>query len=546
MSASDKKQLRKELQNEMLTARQREEQAEAKKLKAYTVTFIAIMVAVFVIAIGSLIFNGVESSGVYQRNTIAATVNGEELNAVELNYYYSDAVSELYAQAYEQYSYYYELFFDAMGLDVTKPLNEQNNPETNDTWANYFVNAGLDNAKRDYTLEKLAKENNFELTGEALDALNTQLTNMDSNAKLNGFSSADNYLRAVYGVGSDMESYKTYLTRMALADAYYQDHYDALTYDEAKIEEHAKDKVNNYNAYDYSYVYVSYTDFLNDAEEDEEGTTTYTEEQKSAARAEAKKMADRLYALGNLDDIRDEVGKIEEVDLEINDYTNDLHTSINKPIAEWLAGADRKAGDVALLENTSVAEEGEEPTVNGYYVVCFTKRNDNTAKMSNVRHLLVQFEGGKEDEISGEMVYTTEEKEAAKAEAEALLQQWKDGAATEESFAELVKEKTDDTGSKETGGLYEDINPGSQYVPNFLSWSINPARQAGDVEIVETEYGYHIMYFTGYSEQSYRDSLITEELKAADMETWYDGIMETATASALDLSKTKLDLVISG
>lgn len=546
MSASDKKQLRKELELEMLTVRQREEQAEAKKLRTYTITFIAIMVAVVVLAIGSLVVNGINSSGILQKNTVAATVNGQELNAVEMNYYYSDAVNEMYQKAYEQYTSYYELYFESMGLDISKPLDQQNNPETGDTWANFFVNAALDNAKHDYTFAKLAEESGFVLPEEAQTNLDNQINNLELNAQLSGYAGADSYLKLVYGTGSDAESYKAYLTRTALADAYYQDHADALTYDKAVIDEFAKDKVNNYNSYDYSYVYLSYSSFQEGGQKDENGNTTYTDEQKAAARAEAKKVADELYALGNLDDIRDKVNEIEGSEIVVNDMTNQLHSNISQLLADWLADPERKAGEIGLLENASAAAEGEEAVVNGYYVICFTKKNDNTAKMSNVRHLLVQFEGGEEDEVSGEMNYSTEEKEAAKAEADKLLQQWKDGDATEESFIALVKENTDDEASAEDGGLYEDINPSSQYVPNFLAWAIDPVRKAGDAEVVETEYGYHVMYFTGYSELSYRDQMITDELKAKDIEAWQEECLKSATASTGDLKYTSLDMVISG
>lgn len=546
MSASNKKQLRKEQETEMLTARQREEQAEAKKLKAYTITFIAIMAVVVVLAIGSLVMGGVNSSGILQKNTVAATVNGQELNAIELNYYYNDAVNEMYQNAYQQYTSYYELYFEAMGLDISKPLDQQTNPQTGDTWANFFLNAALDNAKYDYTFAKLAQENNFTLSEDAQADVDSQLTNLELNAQLSGYAGADSYLKLVYGAGSDAESYKAYLTRTALADAYFQDHYDSLTYDKTTIDEFAKDKVNDYNTYDYSYVYLSYTSFQEGGQEDADGNTTYTEEEKNAARAEAKKVADELYALGNLDDIRDKVNEIEGSEIVVSDLENQLHTNINQILANWLADPERKAGEIGLLENTSTAEEGEEAVVNGYYVICFTKKNDNTAKMSNVRHLLVQFEGGVEDEESGEMNYTTAEMEAAKTDAEALLNQWKDGAATEESFIELVKENTDDTASAEDGGLYENIHAGSEYVANFLAWAIDPERKEGDTGIVETEYGYHIMYFTGYSELSYRDQMITDEMKTADIEAWQDECLENATASTGNLKYTALDLVISG
>lgn len=546
MSASNKKQLRKEQELEMLTAKQKQEQAEAKKLKTYTITFVAIMIAVAIIAIGSLVNTGIKSSGVIEKNTIAATVNGQDLNSVEMSYYFNDAISDLYETAYNQYSSYYELYFEAMGLDMSKPLNEQTNPETGKTWADFFVDAALENAKYDYTFAKLAEDNGFTMSEEDQTALNNQVNNLSTNAILYGYSSAESYLKLVYGAGSDMDSYKAYLTRTALAEAYAQNHLDSLTYDQTKLDAVAAEKPNDYTSYDYSYVYLSYSSFKKNGTTDENGNTTYTDEQKDAARAEAKKTAEELYALGNLDDIRDKVKEIEAAEITVTDLTNQLHTNISTVLADWLADPARTEGEIGLIENATTPAEGEEAVVNGYYVLCFTKKNDNTAKMSNVRHLLVQYEGGTEDELTGEMNYTTEEMETAKAEAEKLLKQWQDGEATEESFIELVAAHTDDTGSAENGGLYENINPSSQYVANFLSWSINPERKVGDVELVQTEYGYHIMYFSGYSELSYRDTLITNELKTADQNAWSEAAMETATATIGNTSKLQLDLVIQG
>ena len=115
--------------------------------------------------------------------------------------------------------------------------------------------------------------------------------------------------------------------------------------------------------------------------------------------------------------------------------------------------------------------------------------------MSNVRHILISPEGGTTNEETGETTYSDDEWNEAKEKAEKLLQQWKDGEATEESFAELVEDNTADTGSATTGGLYEDITPNSSYVEEFLAWAVDVSRKAGDTGIVKTQFGYHIMYF---------------------------------------------------
>ena len=129
-------------------------------------------------------------------------------------------------------------------------------------------------------------------------------------------------------------------------------------------------------------------------------------------------------------------------------------------------------------------------------------------KYVDVRHILLIPTESEIDE-NGNTVYT----EAAWAECEAvalaLLEEWKAGDATEESFAALAAEKTEDPGSKNTGGLYEDVYVG-QMVPEFEEWCFDESRRIGDTGLVRTSYGYHIMYFVGdeyawisYAEQDY-------------------------------------------
>ena len=85
MSASNKKKLRKEQATDVLSTRQLQEQAEAKKLKAYTISFLAAMIVVVCVAVGILGVRAVNNSGIIQKNTIAAHVGDRDLNSVELS-----------------------------------------------------------------------------------------------------------------------------------------------------------------------------------------------------------------------------------------------------------------------------------------------------------------------------------------------------------------------------------------------------------------------------------------------------------------------------
>ena len=552
MSASDKKKLRKEQVADFLSEKQKQEQAEAKKLRIYTTTFITAMILVVCIVIGVLGVRAVNQSGVFQKNTIAATIGDRELNSVELGYYYNDAINEYYNEWYQQYTTYTDTYLQMMGLDTTKPMDKQIfDEESGMTWAEYFVETAVANAKSDFAMYDKAMEEGFKLPEEEQTSLDNSINNIGTYAQLYGYSNAKQYLAAMYGYGADEESYAEYVTRSAVATAYYNAHNEGLTYDDAAIREYEKDNANKFNSYTYDYSYLSYTDFREGGTEDENGNTTYTEEENEAGRAALKAAAEELATATSLEDLK---AKVEEVkvndssDLAVNSEKNQLHTLVSAaPLADWLAAEDRKEGDIAAIPNTSTTkdDDGNEKTVtNGYYVAIFQSKVDNTEKMSDVRHLLVKFEGGTEDEETGEMIYTDEEKAATKAKADEFLKQWQDGDKTEESFIELVKKNSDDT-SAEDGGLFEDINPDSQYVPEFLNWSISSDRQVGDCEVIETEFGYHVMYYVGESELTYRDYMITNEMRTADQEKWYQGLLDAVTTSVGDTSKMRLDITLS-
>lgn len=551
MSASDKKKLRKEQVSAILSEKQIQAQKEAKQLKIYTWTFVIVMIAIVAITVSALAVRAVNNSGILLKNTIAASIGDKEMNTVELNYYYNDAINEFYNSFYEQYNTSADAYLESMGLNVKEPLDEQYfDEEAKQTWADYFVEAAINNAKSDYTFYDMAVADNFQLPEEDQAELDNTIEHMGTYATIYGYSNTSQYMRAMYGSGANVDSYREYCERKAIAAAYIHEHEHSLKYEDAEIREFEKDNINKYNSYTYQSAYLSYTDFREGGKEDEKGNKTYTEEENDAGRNLMKLAAEQLATCKTLDELKEMLPTIkvnEDSQLAINEYKNQLHSDVSAEVANWLAADERKEGDIAAIANTATSTdaEGNETTINnGYYVVYFVSKNDNAEPMSNVRHLLVKFEGGEVDEESNEAVYSEEEKVAAKKKADEYLKTWKEGKADEESFIELVKQYSDDT-SAEDGGLFENINPHSQYVPNFLNWSISPDRKKGDAEVIETEFGYHVMYYVGDTELTYRDYMITNELSAKDQQEWYESVLEPVTATTMDTSKMRLDMVLS-
>ncbi len=542
MSASSKKKLRKEQNAALLTEKQQKAQAEAKKMKITTIVFVAVILAIVVTFAAVLSVNAIKNSGIAQKSTVAATINGEELNSVEFNYYYNDTLNNSYSQWHNSYGESMAAYLGLMGLDMTLPLDEQKytlDGESEQTWADYFVESALDKAKSDYALYNAAVAAGHEMTESEQNELDNALLNATFYAQLYGYSNMNQYLRAMYGPGANEKSYTEYCRRNALATSYYNAYNTALSYDEADIEAYAADKATDYNSYDYAYYYVNASKFLKDGTKDAEGNTTYTDEQHAAAREEAKAAAESLLTATNEEELNKAITALSinaGTTANATTSTNSKGSTISGIYSDWLTDSSRKAGDISMFAYESVSTDAdghEHSTVNGYYVVMFLDMNDNVRPMGNVRHLLVAFTGGTKDE-NNQTVYTAKEKEAAKTEAEGHLKTWLDGEATEESFIELVKQHSDDT-TAATGGLFEDINPASSYVTNFLNWSIDETRKTGDTAVIETEYGYHVMYYVGNSELSYRDYMISGDMRSEDLLEWYNGMVDTTDAAVVDL-----------
>ncbi|MGD9489664.1 MAG: peptidylprolyl isomerase [Calditrichaceae bacterium] len=136
--------------------------------------------------------------------------------------------------------------------------------------------------------------------------------------------------------------------------------------------------------------------------------------------------------------------------------------------------------DTKLADETNVTEEEIKEVYN----------QDQTA---SVRHILLSTQG-KNDSLKQE-VYK---------KMEGILARAKKG----EDFAKLAKTYTEDPGSKENGGLYEDFGRGAMVPPFDKAAFSVPVGEISD--IVETQYGYHILQIVNRK----KDTRPFEEVRA--------------------------------
>lgn len=154
-------------------------------------------------------------------------------------------------------------------------------------------------------------------------------------------------------------------------------------------------------------------------------------------------------------------------------------------------------------------------------------------KSVDVRHILIAPVHG--DSTAQDAEYTEEEWAAAEKLAQDVLEEFLAGDKTQDAFAALANQRSQDPGSNQNGGLYEGVKEG-QMVPTFNDWCFDESRQEGDTGIVKTDYGYHVMYFVGskllwtqYARSDYAreqaDKLLDEVMAQSPLTVQYADIL---------------------
>ena len=331
-----------------------------------------------------------------------------------------------------------------------------------------------------------------------------------------------------YGEGATTETYQKYYEICTIANTYYMNYGDTLVYGNKALREYEADKYHQFSSYSYAVYYVAVKDY----------------DSAEQAKTVAQQLADGVYAdqaafdeaIKNLD-----INAGKEYPKLSQQNANKLYSQLPTSYSSWLTESDRTAGDITMVPHLLV--EDDEKSLQGYYVVRFEGINDNNYLMKNVRHVLIAFKDGVMNAVTGETTYSKEAKETAKKNAEKLFVEFRTGAMTEVMFAALANQFSDD-GDGTTGGLYENVYMG-QMVKPFEDWCFDPLRKAGDVEMVETEYGWHIMYFVSNSETTFRDQLITNELRNNDIKTWYEDLLKNTSIDLLSDAFVNKDLVLN-
>ena len=507
---------------------------------------IGVIVLVALVAVIALFV--VNYTGLIEKSTTAVTVGEEKISQAEYGYYYNQG----YNMANQYASYGYDIGYDTNKLPDQQEYSgmfgtiEDFPEDQTPMWTDFFAYYAQNSLKQIKSGVAEAKKLGLELDDGDLAEVQSSIDQLKSSASQNGYS-LNAYLRASNGKGVNEKLYRQILEEQAL----YQK-LDETKTDELKAAVTAEEVETEYNANTEAYGVVSYRSYAVAAEQEEvksepaedaeaaEGEETAeaaepTMEVTEKTMADAKAKADKIAAAKSEAEFLAAVAEAAGDKKYATDDSLTLHenqssetiSSSDSELASWLFSDEAVAGATKVTEQANTGY-----TV--YYVTDAVHKPGDSLTYS-VRHILVKFpEDNASDDAEaaedsaektedvvevpaldkkaydGVKIVLDVDGETAKdkatyLKAQNILVEYLEGEHTAEAFGKLAKKYSEDSNA-EQGGIYEDV-PMGQMVTEFESWAADKSRKEGDVGIVETQFGYHVMYFEGSKTVAWDDAV---------------------------------------
>lgn len=442
--------------------RKEEKEKEKKEERISTAIGIVVLVALVCLVASFPIRTYLATHETY------VVVNGEAVNKVEFDYQYN-LTKNNYITQYGSYLTYF-------GLDTSKDLSTQMYSDTL-TWQDYFEQNAVESLKQNKALMAEAKAAGF--TYDTTDEYNTFKETIKTSAAAAGISEKE-YVRSIYGSYATMGRIEEYVKNDMVMNAYYQKLQEDKAPSDDEIQSYYEENKATYDSVDYRLTTIEAdlptepTELADPVEEtaaDTTGTTDGTAATDSTqdtayqpSDAEIAKAMEDAKVLA--DDAEQTVAKDGEA------HENEKKSSVNYLISDWLFDDARKAGDTTVITNDNS---------HCYYAVAFEKRYLDETPSADVR-----------------VIIPTEDKTG-----EEILEEWKSGAATEDSFAELCKKYTQDTSAVENGGLFEQVTK-TGMTEELSNWIFDNSRQAGDTVAITVSDTTYVLYYIGQDQPEWK------------------------------------------
>ena len=442
--------------------RKEEKEKEKKEERISTAIGIVVLVALVCLVASFPIRTYLATHETY------VVVNGEAVNKVEFDYQYN-LTKNNYITQYGSYLTYF-------GLDTSKDLSTQMYSETL-TWKDYFEQNAVESLKQNKALMAEAKAAGF--TYDTTDEYNTFKETIKTSAASAGISEKE-YVRSIYGSYATMGRIEEYVKNDMVMNAYYQKLQEDNAPSDDEIQSYYEENKATYDSVDYRLTTIEAelptepTELADPVEETAADTTGSTDgtaaTDSTQDTAYQPSDAEIAKAMEDAKVLADDAEKTVAKDGEAHE--NEKKSSVNYLISDWLFDDARKAGDTTVITNDNS---------HCYYAVAFEKRYLDETPSADVR-----------------VIIPTEDKTG-----EEILEEWKSGAATEDSFAELCKKYTQDTSAVENGGLFEQVTK-TGMTEELSNWIFDNSRQAGDTVAITVSDTTYVLYYIGQDQPEWK------------------------------------------
>lgn len=391
----------------------------------------------------------------------------------------------------------------ALVLNPNQPLSEQSYMnEQFPTWGDYLLDTAVRDAAEMYLLADQAAADGFVLPEEVTAAVDKEIAKAeDYAAQSKGqYENADAFFSELFGAGCTAEIYREYLLLNTTAKLYQAQKLNSLQFNDQEI--------NDYYAGDpLSFREVSFQMFDLSA-----SLTASEDDPMDACRQLAESMAAAVTDEKSFNELcKQFVPEEEHIYYDrgaITFFRDKTYEELGKKATyrDWLFDEARQPGDLACISYTTEEDQG-------WYVVRFVEQTDLNYPTVNFHQILV--ENYSSDAVS---------REALQATAQTIYDAYLSGEQSEEAFLALVQRNP--SGSTYSG-TYNDAAHGALRNA-YESWLFDPARQPGDTVLLESEQGFHVMYFSGKGDTHFKKKVI-EAMTEDSFNTWLAEITQSQT-----------------
>ncbi len=466
--------------------------AEPREDSSNSVKFFAMAVFLLIMA-GVLAFFGIRyyntpnTTETLNPGNVALSISYTDVSIGMYNYYYNSTVKYYTQQA----SYGY------VELDPTKSYTTQKTTDDDGneiTWEQRFKIDTITQLQRLVAYYEAAEKDGIELTEEQKKLIDDDIEQIKSSASENDLS-VDEYISMNFGENCGIATLKKMEEMSYKAQTYLRKATIEMVPSDERVKKYYEDHKEDYQQVEMCYLVMQY--------EDDTKSEVIKRAKKYASEISNEKQLKKLIPVvckdlidayvengtyGDADAVAEQIAKSSTMTV-----TRSNPNQLPQAIIDFLFDESNKKGSCR-----TVADDD-------YKAVFIVLKNSGTTvsddNVYSVRHILVMPETDKaDDDDDTETAEPTKKQwEEAKEEAEKILGEYNSSERTEYSFALLAEQYSDDTaslssGGSNFGGIYANT-PLGQMVSEFENWATDKNRTYGDVDIVKSQFGYHIMFF---------------------------------------------------